>query len=70
MAGVDILLQTYDAVLCMADGIKSTTNFQHNSCGAQKDKAVVDFVSPVEVKEKKIVGMVKSPQIKAEAGVQ
>ena len=70
LEGVDILPQTYNAVLHMADGFKPTTARQHYSDGEQKDKAGVDFVSPAEVKEKKSAGMAKSPQSKVLAGVQ
>ena len=69
LAGVNILLQTYDTVLRMADSFKPTTARQHNSGGAQKDKAGVGFVSPVEVKENKSAGMAKFLSSEAVAGV-
>ena len=69
LAGVDILPQTYDAVLHMADSFKPTTAHQHYSGGAQKDKAGVAFVSPAEVKENKSAGIAKSPQSEAVVGV-
>ena len=50
LVGVDIIPQTYYDVPCIADGFKPTTAHQHNSDRAQKDKAVVDFVSRAEVK--------------------
>ena len=43
LAGVDIILQSYDAVLHMADGFKLTTVRQHYSGRAQKDKVGVDL---------------------------
>ena len=70
LAGIDILLQIYNSVLCMADDFKPITNCQNYSGGSQKDKAGVAFVSPVELREKKSSGMSKSPQIEAVAGVQ
>ena len=54
----------------MADGFKPTTGLQHNSCRVQKGKVGVAFVGPAEVKEKKSVGMAKSPQNEAIAGVK
>ena len=70
LVGVNILPQTYDAVLCMKDGLKPTTTNQNYSGREQKDKADMAFVIPAEVKENKSVGMAKSPQSEAVAGVQ
>ena len=70
LAGVNILTQMFDAILCMEDGFKRDTTRQHNSYGAHKDKAGMDFVRPAEVKEKKSAGIAKSPQSEAVAGVQ
>ena len=54
----------------MANGFKPTTDCRHNSGGKKKYKAGVDFVRPVELKEKKSAVMAKSPQSEAVAGVQ
>ena len=52
----------YDDVLCMADGFKPATACQHNSGGAQKDKAGMAFINSLEVKEKKSAEIFKSLQ--------
>ena len=69
MAGVYILLQTYNAILHMADGFKKITDRQHNSGRAQTYKTGVGFVRPEELKEKRTAGMTKSPQSEAVAAV-
>ena len=52
LEGVNILLHTYDSVVHMADGFKTSTTCQHYSGEEQKDKDGMAFVSPAELKEK------------------